>query len=147
MQSLDALRQLTVLDRERIEHVIRCVLDLRVQSNFSEMSKFCADNVVLEVVGDPRRFIYAGKYCGRDAVLDCVRRMGVEIDYLDYELLDLLIDHDKALLRRRVFVRHRGTGITIPHEIWDRLRFEDGMVVEISKFIDVDAYNRLQGGS
>ena len=145
MQSIDILRQLAVLDRDRIEQVLHDLIELRTNENVEAFSKLAAPNIVLEVVGDPRHFGPAGRYPGKVAAMDVLRRMIIDVIHLDYEILDQMIDHDKAMVRRIVRARHRGTGITLEHEIWDLVQFEDGMISRITKFVDMHASMMLLG--
>ena len=145
MQSIEALKKLAVFDRERIEHVVSRHRELRLAEDFQGMAEFYAGHASLELLGNPKQFTYAGVYLGRAGVVDALRRMGTEVEFLDSETLDMLIDHDRAMMRNRVRVRHRGTGKALSHEIWDIFRFEAGLIVHQVKFIDLKSFDALSG--
>lgn len=144
MQSIEILKRLALLDRDRIERVLEDVLDLRAGNRFDQLVALTTTDVSMEVVGDRRRFAFAGRYDGQAAVIAAHYRMHVDVEFFDQTVADRLVDQDRAFLRRIVRVRHRGTGQVCEHEIWDLLRFRDGLISHMTKFIDANAFEGMQ---
>ena len=147
MQSIDLLRQLAVLDRERIEHAVTQHGQLRLAGNFDGMAEYYSGHAVLELVGNPRHFIYAGIYEGVAQIIGAFKQMQTEIEFLNSEIKNLLIDQDSAMMRCAVKVRHRGTGLALSQEIWDLFRFEDGLISHHTKMIDVSSFKKMSSGT
>ena len=59
---------------------------------------------------------------------------GVEIEYvvLRQEIRDMVIDQDRVVTRRVCRMRHRGTGKVMNVDFCDWMRFQDGLVCELS---------------
>ncbi len=146
MQSIGALRDLALFDRERIEHVVTQHNALRLAGNFDGMSEYYSDHAVLDLLGDRRHFHFAGRYEGRDEVVGALRAMSTEIQFLSADIENLLIDGDNAMMRTKVHVRHRGTGASHSHEIWDLFGFQQGLIISQAKFIDINAVRRMRSG-
>ncbi|MGD9713739.1 MAG: nuclear transport factor 2 family protein [Beijerinckiaceae bacterium] len=145
MQSAELDAMLGSLDRERIETTIRTVHALHSQAKYDALERYFACDVVFEYVGDKRRFPYAGRYEGAAAIISLLKTVNTEIETLKSTLLELLFDGNRAFSRRRLHVRHRGTGIQLTHEIWDIWRFRDGLIQDSQKLIDIRAYAHMQG--
>ena len=145
MQSAETLGRLAVLDRDLIENTIREIHLLRSQAKFDALERYLAPKAVFEYVGDRRVFHYAGRYVGKKNIIELYKTINTEIEMLDSQLLNCIIERDRAFSRRRVAVRHRGTSRFERHEIWDVWRFCDGLVVSSQKLIDISAFGRLRG--
>lgn len=146
MQSLEALKQLAALDRDRIEQVLTMHNRLRAAGEFEALSDCYCEQAELELLGNPRYFAYAGRYRGRPAVIEAFRRMGTEVQFIEAEIRDILVDCDRAMMRTHARLRHRGTGLSLEHEIWDIFRFDNGLIAHQTKLIDLQAFNRLSAG-
>jgi len=144
MQSADFTSSLAVLDRETIEMSIRRFNILRTDGQFDALSSYLAPDAVFEYPGDRVSFPYAGRYCGKAAIIDLLKRVNTEIQMLHCDTSDPIIDGDQAFSRRVVKVRHRGTGVREIHDIWDMWRFRHGLIVFSQKMVDISAYTRLQ---
>ena len=146
MQSIEVLRDLAVFDRERIEHAVNRHGELRAANNYDAMAEYYSEHAVLELLGNRRTFHFAGIHRGRNAVIDILKRMGMEVEFISAEITELLIDGDRAMMRSKVRVRHRGTGLVLSQEIWDLFRFENGLIAGQTKFFDLKSFDRLRGG-
>lgn len=143
MQSGDAIRQLALLDRERLEQVMRDVAGFRAGGALEKVADLLTEDFRLELAGNMPNFPYLGEYHGREAALFMLNRMRTDIEYQSFETLALLVDHDRGFMRRKAQLRHRGTGKSGPVEIWDIYRFRDGKVCDLVLFPDLPALMRL----
>jgi len=143
MQSADSIRQLALLDRERLEQVMRDVAGFRAGGAAEKIASHLTEDLRLELAGHSPNFPYLGEYRGREAALFMLNRMRTDIEYQSFEMLALLVDHDQGFMRRRAQLRHRGTGKSGPVEIWDIYRFRDGRVCDLTIFLDLPALMRL----
>lgn len=146
MQSFESLKQLAVFDRERIEHVVVLHNRLRAAAQFEDIGAQYSDVATLDILGNPKFLPYAGRYEGRSEIVGVLRQMATEIEFISTEVLDVLVDHSRALLRARARLRHRGTGLTLSQEIWDIFDFENGLIVRQTKHFDLQTFHRLCAG-
>jgi hypothetical protein len=146
MQSIESLKQLAVFDRDRIEHVLVVHNGLRAAAQFDDIGAQYSDVATLDILGNPRFLPYAGRYEGRSEIVGVLRRMGTDVEFISTEVLDVLVDHNRAMLRARARLRHRGTGLTLSQEIWDVFDFEDGLIVSQTKHFDLQTFRRLCAG-
>jgi ketosteroid isomerase-like protein len=146
MQSLEALKKLAVFDREQIEHVLFQHNRLRAVARLGDLAEAFSEHAVLEILGDPGMLPYAGRYDGRLAIVDVLQRLAMEVKFLSSEIADLLVDHDRAMMRVSAMMRHRGTGLVLQQEIWDIFTFEAGLIVHQTKHFDIKTFRRLCAG-
>lgn len=128
------------------------VAQLTLMGNFSrqgpDVSLFrevCASDVVCEFVGDRASISYAGRHLGIEALVDIIRRIGVDFEQLGRAKPNLvLVDGEYAAQRRSVEWRHRGTGRRGLVELADFVRYRDGRIVEFVEFRDSLALLQMQ---
>lgn len=107
--------------------------------------EICAPDVVCEFVGDRATISYAGRHLGIEALVDIIRRIGVDFEQLGHAKPDLvLVDGEHAAQRRSVEWRHRGTGRRGLVELADFVRYRDGKIVELVEFRDSLALLQMQ---
>ena len=145
MQSEDTFAKLASLDRDAIETAIRDIHMLRAQAKFDALERYLAPEAEFEYIGKGDNFPYARRYIGKAEIIQLYKTINTEIETLDSTLLMVIVEGSQAYSRRRVDVRHRGTGVREIHEIWDIWKFRESMVSESIKLMDFSAYERLQG--
>lgn len=145
MQSQESLRALAVFDRELIEDVMRQVAGYRAVGDIDSIGALLTSDITLELAGNAPNFPFLGRYHGREAALFLLNRMRTDIEYLSYDTLSLIVDHDQGFMRRLAQLRHRGTGRQGAVEIWDHYRFRNGQVCELTLLPDIPGLMRLQG--
>jgi hypothetical protein len=145
VQSEETVAKLASLDRDNIEITIRDIHLLRSQAKFDALERYLAQEAVFEYIGESKTFPYARRYVGKGEIIRLYKTINTEIEMLGSALLNVIVEGPDAFSRRRVDVRHRGTGVRETHEIWDLWKFRDNMVSESIKLMDFSAYYRLQG--
>lgn len=146
MQSQQSLRALAAFDRDLIENVMQKVADYRAAGDIESIGAFLSSDVTLDLAnGHPPKIPLPGQHHGREAVLFVLNEMRTDIEYLSYETLSLIVDHDQGFMRRRAQLRHRGTGRQGAVEIWDHYRFRNGLICWLALLPDMPGLLRLQG--
>lgn len=77
-----------------------------------------------------------GRWRGRDALRENLRRTDIDYEPLDAEILCVLVDGDRTAVRWSSKWRHRGTGRVYPMDMAHFLRWRNGLVAEMNEFID-----------
>ena len=136
MQSLETLRNLATLDRELIEQHLRTYISARARADLDALLKCLSPAISITIVGDPDFHPYAGRYDGFDGVRNLMRRIDVEFIYLESEILDIVIDQDRAVARRVKLLRQNGTGEIRRLDMCCWARFDQGLICEIFEYTD-----------
>ena len=79
------------------------------------------------------------------AVAQAMRAITIDLEYIDYEIHELLIDGDRAAVHRTVTARNRGAGHPVTGGLWSYFRFRDGLIVEYAEYADSLGLAQLMG--
>lgn len=139
MQSLKDLRALAYLERDLIEERAVKFVNLRCASDVRAMIDLMADEAVYVVPGDRRQSLCVGHYIGIEAIRHFLAQCHVEYQILNLTVLDVMVDADRAAVRSRCQLRHRGTGASKPFETCDIFKFENGYIVSVHSYVDTFA--------
>lgn len=132
--------------RAVIEPLLWRLMDGRARLDMPALMELLDAKVSLRVIGDPGTiYPLPNRHDGRDAVLAFIRRIHAMFEYLDSEVLDTIIEDDRALVFRRQRPVNRGTGASYVVHVMDIFRFRDGKVVEIIQLNDTAALARVIG--
>jgi len=80
---------------------------------------------------------------GKEACAEMMRAVYIAYENLGTIIRHVVIDGDRAAVSRTTQLRNRGTGRVADVEIWDYIRFRDGLVVEFSEYPDTLAIASL----
>jgi ketosteroid isomerase-like protein len=144
--STETLRKLGELDRALIEQRINTLLEMRAKGDLRGMLDFAAEDIVYNVRGNWMAFPYAKPIQGKKAVAEALMTIAIQFENLGSVVHELVIDGDRAAIRRSSKLRNRGTGRSADVDIADFVRFRDGLVVEVTEIADSAALARLSEG-
>ncbi len=136
MQSLDVLRNLADVDRDILEKTLRDFLKCRAVSDFERYLTFLSPAVEITIVGDRKLHPYSGCYVGHEGALQLVRRIDVEFEYIESRIVDIVVDHDRAVVRRVKTMRQNGTREIRHLHMCTWVRFQNGLIIEIVEYSD-----------
>jgi ketosteroid isomerase-like protein len=139
LESSETTRRLTELDRDLIERRVRRMVELRADGNISGMLEFAAPDIVY-TNGSWKHYPFNGRREGKAAVGEMGRQINIFYENLGSTINKLLIDGDRVALHRTASIRNRGTGKSVSVDIWNFLRFRDGLIVEFSEYPDTQAF-------
>ncbi|MCB1539637.1 MAG: nuclear transport factor 2 family protein [Rhodoblastus sp.] len=128
--------------RQRIEACIRRLIELRAAGDVDGLVAYAAPDIVFKT-GIGRNAPFHGEYRGIEACANLVRHVNVNYENLGSRLNRLLIDGDRVALHRTARIRNRGTGRAIDIDMWNYVRFRDGLIVEFAEYPDTEAFARL----
>lgn len=134
--------------RATIEPLLWRLMDARAKLDMAELTRLLHQDVTLTVIGEPRAiYPLPNMHEGRDAVLAFILRIHAMFEYLDSEVLDTIIENNRALVFRRQRPVNRGTGAARLVHVMDIFVFRDGKVVEIVQLNDTAALAKVIGGA
>jgi uncharacterized protein len=144
MQSLDAATSLAEVDRDLIRPRIQALLEMCGRGDVDGMMQYFAPDIVY-TGGTWRVHPFSTPRAGKQACADMMRAVYVSYENLGTIIRHVVIDGDRAAVSRTTQLRHRGSGRIADVEIWDYIRFRDGLVVEFSEYPDTLAIGSLEG--
>jgi ketosteroid isomerase-like protein len=145
MQSSAARKQLAEIDRELIEKNLRALYAARKRGDVAAWLSLYTPNVRATVISATGSHGFSGPVIGPENMRRALQAMDTELELLDLEVVDIIIDGDRAAVRRKVTMRGRGTGETRQFVTFDYMRFEDGLISEVEQFTDTHAINAARG--
>jgi ketosteroid isomerase-like protein len=95
-----------------------------------------ADNVCFEWPASPDQAKWSGCCEGREAMINQLGRLANQFDFLDVQLIDLIVDGSKAAARVAMKLRNRNTGAEFTNQSGHFWRFENDKCVELIEYYD-----------
>ncbi len=133
--------------RELIADLVDRLINARVRYDIGEFGELFADDVSITIIGDPLSiYPFPNHRVGKAAVLDLIAGLASVFDYLDCEILDVMIDGERAVVLRRVHIVHRGSNRSGRVHLTDWIRFRDGKVVDVVQLNENAALANVLGG-
>ena len=145
VQTNEASRKLSEVDRELIEQRIHALADMRSRGDMAGMLEYAAPDIVFKG-GSWRSYPLQTACSGKEACGEMGRAVNVTYENMGPVVNQVLIDGDKVAVHRTARIRNRGSGTTVTVDICNFLRFRDGLVVEFSEYPDTAAIAALEGG-
>ena len=128
--------------RARIEACIAKLIELRAAGDVDGLVRYAAPDIVFKT-GIGRAHPFHAEYKGIEACANLVRDVNVYYENLGSRLNKLLIDGDQVALHRTTRIRNRGTGRAVEVDMWNFVRFRDGLIAEFAEYPDTEAFARL----
>ena len=124
------------MDRASVEKVIREAYGARRRGDLETTCVHFADDARFTVAGDVRASAIAGSATGCEAVRGALTGIMDALDWVDHEIVSLVIEGDQAAVHSRVTVRARATGEEVETEMLDLLTVRDGKIASFLQFCD-----------
>ena len=132
----------SVADRSLIEERVRLIFERRAVGDLSGMMELVAPDILYRgAIQNSRGIVRRGK----ESFAELARAFDVFYETLSHEIGDLVIDGNRAALRRTLQMQNRGTGKIGVVDIWAFLTFRDGLLVEMTEHSDTQAIAELGG--
>lgn len=132
--------RLTAVDKRRL---IAEMLECRMRRDYDRFESYVDPKVVVNCNAWREGIIGPDVWSGAFAVRDLFRRTDENYFPLDHEILDVLVDDDRAAVRWRGNWRRHATSRIYPIDAAHFLRWDNGSVVEMHEFFDA----QCDGGS
>jgi ketosteroid isomerase-like protein len=133
-------------DRETAAARIRAFYADRIQFGAPAVEMHFSEDGELRIIGDPVTIPFARRHSGREEVAALISSIDMEFAIEAFEIVDLLVDGDRAAVRWVASARHRGTGARINVEALNHVLLRDGRIHSITEFFDTAATARSIAG-
>jgi ketosteroid isomerase-like protein len=145
MQTLEATHALNTLDRDNLEALVRAFWSERLADSRAAVLRHSDPDIVFRILGGagrPQPCIFNG----REAVLEAVRNIDMNLEFRSFEIIDLIVDGNEVALRWLASLRHRGTGVVGDLAVFELIKIERALITSYTSFLDTDGFHRLITG-
>ncbi len=146
MQTTAVTYALHTLDRDATERFIRRFWAERLVDSEAAIRRHTAPDIKFRVLGAPGSCVAPLSYDDQEAVVAAVRGIDTNLEFLSFDIVDLVIDGPRVALRWHASLQHRGTGVCGDLAVFDLIVLHDGKIVSYSEFLDTDGFQRLMAG-
>jgi ketosteroid isomerase-like protein len=125
-----------LISRRATEEVLRAFFALRPLDGQAAIDRYWTPDCELHLIGDPIAIPFARSHVGIDAVKELVRQIDMEFAYLSLDIMNLIVDGDRAAVHWCAAVRHRGTGMRGFIESFDHVFMRGARIHKATEFFD-----------
>lgn len=125
--------------RRRVHEIVQS----RMSRDSSAMLKHFVEDVELNYTCSRLGVLRPGQWRGRDALREHLRRVDIDYEPLDAEIISILVEGDRAAVRWVSNWRHRATGQIHDMDMAHFLRWRHGLVAEMYEFRDMRCASRV----
>jgi ketosteroid isomerase-like protein len=144
MQSLANLRALAFVERDLLEDRAVRFVHSRAAADGAKLKAILSETAVMTIPGDPTLAPCFRPHVGLTAILQFVTNFHIEYQVLDLHVVDVMVDGDRAVVRSKSKLRHRGTGRSRPFAMCDIVRFENGYIADVCTYADTLAMSEAK---
>jgi ketosteroid isomerase-like protein len=146
MQTQELSFLLDPLNRSQTDNLIRGFWQELLRKPSEALDRFCNDDICFRVLGHHAARKGPLTYEGKEAVALGVRNIHTNLQFLSFDIEDIMIDGHEAALRWHARFRHRGTGATGEFCVFDHIILRNGLISSYSEFLDTDGFVKLMAG-
>jgi ketosteroid isomerase-like protein len=143
MLTIESSHALNVLERGSIEALVRRFWDERLIAAEPAIRNHASPDIVFRILSGPSGPL---TFDGVDAVVEGVRGIDVNLEFVSFEVLDLIVDGARVALLWHATLRNRGTGVCGDLAVFDLITVQDGKIVSYLEYFDTDGFARLMAG-
>ncbi|MCP3473408.1 nuclear transport factor 2 family protein [Bradyrhizobium sp. CCGUVB1N3] len=122
--------------REDMLDVIRSAYAARGRGDANGLVAAFHREGVFTLVGDNSALELTGSAQGHPTLQAAFGQFIANFEFVERDILDELVDGERAAVRSRLLVRYVPTGKTFSTEVLDLFRFQDGKIIELIEFAD-----------
>jgi ketosteroid isomerase-like protein len=131
--------------RNDIEALLRDAYAARKSGNVAAITKMFADNAHFELAGAPQASPIALRCTDRDAFQTVIAGLVKTFEFLDHEILSMIIEGNRAAVHWRSRMRSGITGEEVVTELVDLVTVENGKITSFLEFCDTALAAKLIG--
>jgi ketosteroid isomerase-like protein len=146
VQISETTYKLDTLDRKQIDREIRAFWQDRLINGPAAARKYFADDVEFRIMGGPQSLPGPRIFSGIDAVVQAINFIDANLEFLSFQILDLIIDGSHVALRWHATFRNYGTGVIGNLAVLDHIIVRNGKVVSYVEHLDTQGLDYLMAG-
>jgi ketosteroid isomerase-like protein len=146
MQDQQTDRALGGLDRTGIDLLIRNCWQERLENSTAALRRYTSDDVHFRILGGPPSLPGPWIFDGQEQVIQALGVIDTNLEFLNFDILDMIIDGPEVALRWHATFRNRGTGEPGDMSVFDHIVVRNGLISSYTEFLDTECFRRLMAG-
>jgi ketosteroid isomerase-like protein len=146
MQELQPERVPGELDRAGISLLIQTLWDERLENASDALRRYTSDDVHFRILGGPPSMPGPWIFDGQQQMIQAVGVIDTNLEFLHFDILDMIIEDQDVALRWHATLRNRGTGETGDLSVFDHIAIRNGLITSYTEFLDTEGFRRLMAG-
>jgi ketosteroid isomerase-like protein len=134
-------------DRSDIERIVKDAYSARMAGDIEALTRVFSKNATFRIAGSHSASPIPVTAASPREFKAVVQEMITVFQWLDHEILELVIDGSKAAVHWCGKIRSTATGETVETELVDIFKIENGSVASLVEFCDTALAGRLMGAS
>ena len=134
-------------DRGQVEATLRALYEARGRGDTAAIMAHFTPDVHFSINGSPAARPIPLTVRGAAEVAEVAEQLIAAFEFRDIELLDIVVDRDRAVVHWRVNVRAPATGKEAETEIVDMFTLRDGKISSYRQFADTALASQLVGAA
>jgi ketosteroid isomerase-like protein len=146
VKSHSAGRHICPPDRDGIERWIRLFWQKRLENGRDALQRHTSDDVHFRILGGPPSLPGPWIFDGQRQMIDAIATIDTNLEFLSFDIVDMIIDNSEVAMRWHAFLRNRGTGETGDLSVFDHIVIKDGLITSYTEFLDTEGFRLLMTG-
>ncbi len=134
-------------DRADIERIIQAAYAARKSGDLGAIGRLFARDARFQLAGSPAASPVAAIAEGVKSLQSVLKEMITVFEWVDQEILSLVVEGGKAAVHWRGTIRSTATGETVRTELVDLFEIEEGRISSLVEFCDTALAARLMGAT
>jgi ketosteroid isomerase-like protein len=135
-----------VLDRAGIDLWVRTFWRERLENGTAAMQQHTSHDVHFRILGGPPSLPGPWIFDGQQQMIDAVATIDTNLEFLSFEIIDMIIDGSEVALRWHALLRNRGTGESGELSVFDHIVIQNGLITSYTEFLDTEGFRLLMTG-
>ncbi len=146
MQDQQTDRALGDLDRTGIDRLIRTCWHERLENSAAALRRYTSDDVHFRILGGPPSLPGPWVFNGRAEVIQAIGVIDTNLEFLNFDIFDMIIEGPEVALRWHATFRNRGTGEPGDMSVFDHIVVRNGLITSYTEFLDTECFRLLMLG-
>ena len=146
MQNEQSARALDVLDRAGLELWIRTFWQERLENAAAALRLYTSEDVHFRIIGGPPSMPGPWIFDGQEQVIQAIATIDTNLVFLQFDILDIIIDGPELAMRWHATLENRGTGEPVELSVFDHIVIRNGLIASYTEFLDTEGFRRLMMG-
>ena len=134
-------------DRSDVESVVKTAYAARMHRDMEALRNVFSEDARFQMAGSNLASAVAVKTVGFSEYFPILKEMITVFEWLDHQILNMIVDGPKAAVHWRGKIRSTVTGETVETELMDFFEIRDGRIASLIEFCDTALAQQLMSRS
>jgi ketosteroid isomerase-like protein len=146
MKNQQSGRAFGSVDRAGIELFIRTFWRERLDNGRAALQRHTSEDVRFRILGGPPSLPGPWIFDGQQQMIDAIATIDTNLEFLSFDIVDMIIDGSEVALRWHAALQNRGTGETGDLSVFDHIVIQNGLITSYMEFLDTEGFRLLMTG-